>query len=276
MNEDCAQIASKIKKGNFDCAFLDSASKKSAGSKATEKSLTNITYSLVFNFSQERFGSLNLRKGLVSAIDFSAFSEARADGIVAPDYLLAGERISNNSVSSVKFNVDSARKMLTDALSELDVSTLDIRILCTNDTQDIAKSIVNSWQKNIGVELNGTVSVMEQNDFDSAIAKKDFDIALYPLTSSSSDAKSVLSVFTSSSNMNFTGYKSKEYDGIFDGLTENPTPENLNYAQSFLIENAIVTPLQFDSKYFVCGETVSGIYFVYDTSNIYFSEGRKK
>lgn len=276
LNEDCAQIASKIKKGNFDCAFLDSASKKSAGSKATEKSLINITYSLVFNFSQERFGSLNLRKGLVSAIDFSAFSEARADGIVAPDYLLAGERISNNSVSSVKFNVDSARKMLTDALSELDVSTLDIRILCTNDTQDIAKSIVNSWQKNIGVELNGTVSVMEQNDFDSAIAKKDFDIALYPLTSSSSDAKSVLSVFTSGSNMNFTGYKSEEYDRIFNDLAESPTADRLAYAQSFLIENAIVIPIQFDSRYFVCGEDVSGIYFVYDTSNIYFSEGRKK
>lgn len=276
LNEDFAQIASKIKKGSFDCAFLDSASKKSAGSKATEKSLTNITYSLVFNFSQERFASLNLRKGLVSAIDFSVFSGNRADGIVAPDYLLAGEKISNKSVSTASTNIDSARKMLTDALAELDVSTLDIRILCTNDTQDIAKSIVNSWQKNIGVELNGTVSVMEQKDFDSAIAKKDFDIALYPLTSSSSDAKSLLSVFTSGSNMNFTGYKSEEYDRIFADLTENPTQENLTYVQSFLIENAIVTPLQFESKYFVCGETVSGIYFVYDTSNIYFGKGRKQ
>lgn len=276
LNEDFAQTASKIKKGSFDCAFLDSASKKSAGSKATEKSLTNITYSLVFNFSQERFASLNLRKGLVFAIDFSVFSGNRADGIVAPDYLLAGEKTSNKSVSTASTNIDSARKMLTDALAELDVSTLDIRILCTNDTQDIAKSIVNSWQKNIGVELNGTVSVMEQKDFDSAIAKKDFDIALYPLTSSSSDAKSVLSVFTSGSNMNFTGYKSEEYDRIFADLTENPTQENLTYVQSFLIENAIVTPLQFESKYFVCGETVSGIYFVYDTSNIYFGKGRKQ
>lgn len=276
LNEDFVQIASKIKKGSFDCAFLDSASKKSAGSKATEKSLTNITYSLVFNFSQERFASLNLRKGLVSAIDFSVFSENRADGIVAPDYLLAGEKFSNKSVSTASTNIDSARKMLTDALAELDVSTLDIRILCTNDTQDIAKSIVNSWQKNIGVELNGTVSVMEQKDFDSAIAKKDFDIALYSLTSSSSDAKSVLSVFTSGSNMNFTGYKSEEYDRIFADLTENPTQENLTYVQSFLIENAIVIPIQFDSRYFVCGDDVSGIYFVYDTSNIYFGKGRKQ
>ena len=117
---------------------------------------------------------------------------------------------------------------------------------------------------------------MEQKDFDSAIAKKDFDIALYPLTSSSSDAKSVLSVFTSGSNMNFTGYKSEEYDRIFADLTENPTQENLTYVQSFLIENAIVIPIQFDSRYFVCGDDVSGIYFVYDTSNIYFGKGRKQ
>lgn len=276
LNDDFAQIASKIKKGNIDCAFLDSASKKSAGSKATEKSLTNITYSLVFNFSQERFASLNLRKGLVSAIDFSAFSETWADGIVAPDYLLAGEKISNGSVSQAKTDIESARKMLTDALSELDVATLDIRILCTNDTQDIAKSIVSSWQKNIGVELNGTVSVMEQKDFVSAIRGKDFDIVIYPLASSSSDAKSVLSVFTSGSNLNFAGYKSEEYDRIFADLTENPTLENLNYAQSFLIENAIVIPIQFDSRYFVCGDDVSGIYFVYDASNIYFVKGRKE
>ena len=276
LNEDYSQVASKIKKGNFDCAFLDSAFKKDAGSKIAETALQNITYTLVFNFSQERFASLNLRKGLVSAIDFSAFSEIRADGIVAPDYLLSGEKISNRSVSTASTNIDSARKMLTDALAELDVSTLDIRILCTNDTQDIAKSIVNSWQKNIGVELNGTVSALEQKDFDSAIRGKDFDIALYPLTSSSSDAKSVLAVFTSGSNLNFAGYKSEEYDRIFADLTENPTQENLTYAQSFLIENAIVTPIQFDSKYFVCAENVSGIYFVYDASNIYFGKGRKE
>ena len=255
---------------------MNSTSKKNAGSKIAETGLNNITYTLVFNFSQERFASLNLRKGLISAIDFSAFSENRADGIVAPDYFLSGEKISNSSVSQAKTDIDSARKMLTDALAELDVSTLDIRILCTNNTQGIAKSIVNSWQKNIGVELNGTVSVMEQKDFDSAIAKKDFDIVLYPLTSSSSDAKSVLSVFTSDRNWNFSGYKSEEYNRIFDNLTENPTQENLTYAKSFLIENAIVIPLQFDSKYFVCGEAVSGIYFVYDTSNIYFGKGRKE
>ena len=76
--------------------------------------------------------------------------------------------------------------------------------------------------------------------------------------------------------MNFTGYKSEEYDRIFNDLAESPTADRLAYAQSFLIENAIVIPIQFDSRYFVCGEDVSGIYFVYDTSNIYFSEGRKK
>lgn len=276
LNEDFSQVASKIKKENIDCAFLDGESKKAAGDKITEKGLSNITYSLVFNFSQERFDSLNLRKGLVSAIDFSVFSENRADGIVAPDYLLAGNKISNSSVNQAKTDIENARKMLTDALAELETSTLDIRILCTKDTEYIAKGIVNSWQKNIGVELNGTVSALEQKDFESAIRGKDFDLVIYPLSSSSSDAKSVLSVFKSGNNMNFSGYKSEEYDRIFNDLTENPTSEKLSYAQSFLIENAIVTPLQFSSKYFVCAENVNGIYFVYDASNIYFGKGRKE
>lgn len=275
LNNDFSQIASKLKKGNYDCAFLDNASKKSAGGKVTETRLTNITYSLVFNFAQERFSSLNLRKGLVSAIDFSALAENRADGIVAPDYNLSGEKISNNGVSSAQFDVDGARQCLTDALSELSVSTLNINIICTKETEQLAKGIVNSWQKNVGVELNGTVSALEQKDFDSAIAKKEFDIAIFPLSSASSDAKSLLSVFTSGSKDNFIGYTSEEYDRIFADLTESPTQKNLSYAQSFLIENSIVTPLYFESRYFVCAEGVSGIYFVYDTSNIYFCKGRK-
>lgn len=275
LNKDFSQIASKLKKGNYDCAFLDSASKKSAGGKVTEATLTNITYSLVFNFAQERFASVNLRKGLVSAIDISAFAENRADGIVAPDYMLSGEKISNNGVNAPQFDVNSARQDLTNALSELSVSTLNINIICTKNNEHIAKAIINSWQKNVGVELNGTVSSLEQKDFDSAVSKKEFDIAVFPLSSSSSDAKSLLAVFTSDSKRNFIGYASEEYDRIFADLTENPTQKNLAYAQSFLIENAVVTPLYFDSQYFICAEGVSGIYFVYDASNVYFCKGRK-
>lgn len=275
LNDDFPQIASKIKKGNYDCAFLDSTAKKSIGGKVTELALTNITYSLVFNFAQERFASVNLRKGLVSAIDFSSFAGTGADGIVAPDYNLSGKKISNSGVRSAEFNVNKARQYLTDALSELGVSTLNVNILCTKETEALAKEIINSWQKNIGVELNGTVSSAEQKDFDSAVAKKEFDIAIYPLASASSDAKSLLSVFTSGNKDNFISYSSEEYDRIIADLTENPTNEGLVYAQSFLIENAVVIPVHFDSQYFICAEGVSGIYFVYDTSNIYFCQGRK-
>lgn len=276
LNSDFSQVASKINKGNYDCAFVDSASRKSAGSNINEKSITNITYSLIFNFAQERFSSYNLRRGLVSAIDFSLLSENRTDGIVAPDYYLAGERISNNGVSLVKSDISGARQNLTDALSELQVSTLNVNIICTENTEQTAKEIINAWQKNVGVELNGTVSVLEQKAFDSSIAKKEFDIAIYPVFSSSSDVKSLLEPFTSASLGNYTGYSSEEYDRIFADLTESPTQENLAYTQSFLIENAVVIPIYFEPQYFVCSKDVSGIYFVYDASNIYFCEGRKK
>lgn len=276
LNKDLEQVASKIKKGNYDCAFLDSTSAKSIGGKTTQTSLTNITYSLVFNFAQKRFSSLNLRKGLVSAIDFSSISQINADGIVAPDYILSGKKVSNGGVRSAEFNVNGARQCLTNALEELGVSTLDINIICTKENEQLAKNIINSWQKYVGVELNGNVSVLEKNDFDEALGKKEFDIAIYPVSVSSSDAKALLSVFKSDSKDNFISYSSEEYDRIFADLTENPTQDNLSYAQSFLIENAVVTPLYFDSQYFVCAEGVSGIYFVQDTSNIYFCNGRKQ
>ncbi len=276
LNEDYSQTASKLKKGNYDCGFVDDASKNGVGGKTTEKNLSDITLCLVFNFAREKFSSLNLRKGLVSAIDFDSLTDSRASGIVAPDYFLSGEKISNSGVSSARLDVNGSRKYLTDALSELKESTLTVDIICTEYTEQIAKNIINSWQKNVGVELNGTVSVLKEKEFDSAIAKKDFDIAAYPLSSSSSDAKSLLAAFTSESRANFTGYSSEEYDRIFADLTANPTQKNLAYAQSFLIENAVVIPLRFDSHWFICAEGVSGIYFVYDTANIYFCGGEKQ
>ncbi len=275
LNGDFSQTASKIKKGSYDCAFIDSASEKSIGSKASRQSLTNITYSLLFNFAQEKFSSLNLRKGLISAIDFSFVTENRADAIAAPDYFLEGKKISNNGVSKVSFDIQGARQSLTNALAELDASTLDVSIICTEETEKIAKKIVSSWQKNIGVELNGTVSALKQEDFDSAVRKKEFDIALYPVSSSSAQVQSLMSMFTSESKDNILSYSSDEYDRLFSELNENPTNEKLSYMQSFLIENAVAVPVFFDSRYFVCAEGVSGIYFVSDTSNIYFYKGRK-
>ncbi len=275
VNTDLQSVANKVKKGNYDCGFVDSSSAQSLPNSVAKADLTNITYSIIFNLSQEKFESVNMRKGLVSAIDFSALGAEGATGIVAPHYRLLGKEISNKDVSRVKCDVNSARKNLKDAFEELDVSTINVNIACTEETEGIAKKIISSWQKNIGVELNGTLSVLTKDEFLSAIAKKEFDMAIYPVLLDTSNALQLMAIFQSENKDNFIKYTSEEYDRIFEDLTEKPTAKNLSYAQSFLIENAIVTPLYFDSQYFATAEGVSGLYYVADTSNVYFGNGRK-
>ena len=118
--------------------------------------------------------------------------------------------------------------------------------------------------------------MLSKDEFYAAIAKKDFDMAIYPISAETGNAVDFMSIFESSEEDNFLGYNSEEYDRIFENLKNNQTSANLTYAQSFLIENAVVTPLYFDSQYFCVGESVSGIYFVSDMSNVYFYKGRKQ
>lgn len=276
LNNDINSVAGKIKKGNYDCGFVDSSSVKVLPNSVTKTNFTNVTYSLIFNLSKEEFKRADMRRGLVCAIDFDSLDMERARGIVAPRYLLSGNTVSNNDVSQAKYDVQGARRELTEAFSELEISTLKVNIVCTGENESIAKKIISLWQKNIGVELNGTLTVLSKDEFYAAIAKKDFDMAIYPISAETGNAVDFMSIFESSEEDNFLGYNSEEYDRIFENLKNNQTSANLTYAQSFLIENAVVTPLYFDSQYFCVGESVSGIYFVSDMSNVYFYKGRKQ
>lgn len=274
VNNDMEDIAAKLKKGTYDCAFVDSSVSEKLGNKVVKQEFVNKTYSLVFNFDDEKLNNFNLRKGLVTAVDYS-FIENRAIGIVPSDFTFKGQKFSSSGISSVNTDIPAARQLLTEALKELNVQNIDINILCTSQTEALAKSIVSEWQKNVGVELNGTVSALEQNDFNSAVAKGNFQIAIYPVSSSSADAVSLLSVFTSGNSSNAFNYSSEEYDRIWAELNEFKSTDKFIYTQNFLIENTVAVPLCGGSEYFVLGDEVTGIYYFHDTSNIYFYQGRK-
>lgn len=275
LNTDFSQIGTKLKKGNYDCAFVPSQTVSAVGDKTTKIGINNITYSLVFNYTDERFSSVSLRRGLVSAIDYSTLGVTLADGLVSNHYKLADNEINNSAVSKPSLNVENARKSVTEAFSELEISKISIKLICTEETQSIAQKVISSWQKNIGVELNGTLSVLSKEDFESAIAKKEFDMAVYPVSIDTGNAVEFMSCFKTDDKDNILKYSSEEYDRIFDTLNESPTNENLSLAQSFLIQNAVVTPIYFDSQYFVLAKGVSEIYYVSDTANVYFYKGRK-
>ncbi len=271
VNSDQMDVVKKINGKNYSVAFLTAQNAITELNKKNNKvDFQNTTVSLIFNMSNEIMQNNALRMGLVESVDFKSLVENPAKSLVP-----SGFNFSTDESVVLTTNVNSAREKVKSALKELDKDKLTIDILCTAENESIAKGIVNYWQKNIGVELNGTVTVAEEKEFGTKVRNGSYIVAIYPLTTQSNRTTDFLSIFASGSNNNVSRYVSEEYDRIYNEFRLSPTKDGALYCQTYLLKNAVVTPIYNRDSAFVVAKDVSGVYFAVDSSNIYFHKGLK-
>ncbi len=276
LNGDEIEIAKAVRKGDYDLGFFSSADAiDELGKKPTQTEMHNTGVSLVFNMADETLKNHALRTGLISCIDILSITESPMKTAVPSYYKVNGKEINASAVEGLSYNIDNARTKMIKAFEELKIENLTVDILCTEDYENYAKSIVSCWQKNIGVELNGTITVCEEADFNKKLASGEFDTAIYRMSLDSDSATEYLSMFTTDNNYNVLNYNSDEYDRIVEDLKANPTVENTVYAQSYLLKNAVLLPICTENSVFAMADDVSGIFFVGDRANIYFYKGQK-
>lgn len=270
------EIAKAVRKGDYDLGFFSSAEAiDELGKKPTQIEMQNIGISLIFNMNNDYMKNRTLRTGLVSCIDLSSITEDYAKSVVPSYYKVNGKAIDNSAIEGLNYNIDTARSHMIKAFDELKIENLTINILCTEEYENYAKAIVSCWQKNIGVELNGTITVCEETEFNKKLASGEFDTAICRMSLDSDSMAEYLSMFTTDNNYNVLNYTSDEYDRIVETLKVTPTVENAVYAQSYLLKNAVLLPICTENSVFAMADDVSGIYFVGDRANIYFYKGQK-
>lgn len=276
LNTDITDAAKKVNKGTYDCGFFaESETSGELGRSVSVTELPNISRSLIFNMANKNMQNLSLRTGLVSCIDLSTVTDTPANSLIPTYYGFLGNQTDIPVQDKIPYNIENARNDMVQAFKELGVDNLTVEILCTEDYEDIVKAIVNCWQRDIGVELNGTVTVVSAEDFEKRISSGDFDMAVYPLTADSNRAVSFLSLFTEGNMLNVSRHSSEEYDRLVSELIKSPDIEKAAYCQSYLLKNAIVLPLFTENTVFALAEGVSGIYFYGDSTNVYFYRGQK-
>lgn len=264
LNSDSVKVADKLDKGDYDVGFFtDEDAIDELGRKVQKNVLTNISCSLIFNMKKEPLQNLSLRTGLVSGINIDETMQTLVPAYFGVD----------GAVERISFNANNAHNTMIKAFEELKIKNLSVDILCTPKYEKMAKNIVNSWQSSIGVELNGTVTVAEEKDFNKKINSGEFDLAIYPITVDSDKASDFLKVFTTGENV--FSYSSDEYNRIWNDVKNNPTNDKINYAQSYLLKNAVVLPLISEDTVFAVAKGTSGIYFCGDRANVYFYKGQK-
>ncbi len=272
VNTNEVDIAKKIDEKTYDLGFFHSDSAiDELGRKTAKTDLQNITTALIFNLKNEKLQNVKLRSGLISSVDTKTVCENSAQNLLPSYYDLSGGK-----TEGLSYNINSARQNMISAFEELKIKTLTVNVLCTAEYEDMAKAIVNCWQANIGVELNGTITVAEsEDDFNKKIAAGEFTTAIYKLTVDSNRAVDFLSIFTTDNQNNTLRYSSNEYNRNVENLRNNPTKANAAYCESYLLKNAVLLPLQYESTIFAVAKGTSGVYFAGNSSNIYFYKGQK-
>lgn len=264
LNTDSVNVADKLDKGDYDVGFFtDEDAIDELGRRVQKNVMTNISYSLILNMKNKNLQNLSLRTGLVSGINLEETMQT-----LVPAYFSV-----DGAVERISFNANNAHNTMIKAFDELKIKNLSVDILCTEKYEKLAKNIVNSWQSSIGVELNGTVTVVEEKEFNKKINSGEFELAIYPLTVDSDKASDFLKIFTTGENA--FGYSSDEYNRIWNDLGNNPTNDKINYAQSYLLKNAVVLPLVSEDTVFAVAKGTSGIYFCGNRANVYFYKGQK-
>ncbi|MBQ5677432.1 MAG: peptide ABC transporter substrate-binding protein [Clostridia bacterium] len=271
LNATTFDIAKKVDDGTYDVGFFYEDDDKDELDRSVVKTeLKNIACSLVFNMADKTIQNNALRTGLVSCVDISLISENPLKSVL-PSYY----GVNNSKVEALSYNIDTARNSMLKAFDELKIKTLDIEIICTQEYENTAKALVNNWQKNIGVELNGIVTVLEEADFNKRVASDDFQVAICSLTVDSNNPSEFLSMFTTDNEMNISNYSSDEFNRLVNDLKSEPTNEKVVYCQSYLLKNAVVLPLYEETTTYAVHKDASGIYFSGDSSNMYFYKAQK-
>lgn len=268
LNTDSVNVADKLDKGDYDVGFFtDEEAIDELGRRVQKNVLTNISCSLIFNMKNKNLQNLSLRTGLVAGIDLTHLADAPMQALM-PSYFSV-----DNAVERVSFNKDNAHNTMIKAFEELKIKNISVDILCTEKYEKMAKNIVNSWQNSIGVELNGTVTVADEKEFNKKINSGEYELAIYPITVDSDKASDFLKVFTTGENV--FSYSSDEYNRVWNDVKNNPTNDKINYAQSYLLKNAVVLPLVSEDTVFAVAKGTSGIYFCGNRANVYFYKGQK-
>lgn len=267
INTNEVDIAKKVDDGTYHIGFFsDEDAVDELGRKVQKTDVENITTAIVFNMNKPALQNTKLRIGLVSSIDMKSVTGDEYKNLVPSGYKLSGGNVERTS-----YNIDNARKNMISAFEELEIDNLTISILCTKENEEMAKAVVNCWQANIGVELNGKIIVADGEEYEAKIKSGEYSLVICDLTVDSNKSADFLSIFTTGNN--FFGYSSEEYDRMISDLKKNATQEKVISCESYLLKNAVIMPVKYKNTVVATAKDTNGIYSAGDRANIYFYKG---
>ena len=274
-------VVAKYASNSYDILLTDSAN-RIENPNGKIKPVTNTVWGIVSNCSKDIMKNENLRKALLSAIDYSVISTPKfatgiATGVVAPDYLVTERHYSKYSVDSVGFdsNVDKASEYMVLASTQIK-EAVNLNVYVPTSLENSMKIICDGWADLFGSNIKTNIVTFDIDEYETIIEENDYHIAILPVYSDYSTAVSVLRG-VSSAPCNFTD---NTYESLLRAaevsLKESQKATAINECEKYLVSSGVIVPLYLSSTDIYLNDGVTGIYNTTAKNAVYFNMGDKE
>lgn len=261
-----------LEEGGLDAAALTSSQAVQAqGGDLQLVRLQDTVQSLWFNNREKALSDAGIRRGLRDGLEWSIIESrltaemgTAASGFVPPDAVVSGSekyRMEENALVPPSLG----REALNDfeaGLARLELESCPkLTLLCADDeaSVDLARYILQSWQKNLSVYFE--LQTLPEEELLARVQVGNYQIAILSFTPSAMDALDVLlSYGGTAAQGNLAGYAGDRFDQAAQALTDGtPTREELETLERVLWEDCPCVPLSFPTRYMGLGKTVTGL-----------------
>lgn len=241
------------------------------------KEYSSTVISLLFNCEDTGFANVNIRRAVASSFDYEAaygyFGE-RAGGVIPSSMVVSDERYRDSVGDTDRYENSDPEACLDAGLTELEVKKIDVTVICLNEHEGLVRTLMQSWQSQLGVRFNVTVEPLELTQLRTRVESGSYQMALYPLSYSSITAFNGLQRFTSDNANNVCNYADPVYDNIVSVIKtvsdKKTTIDATLAAEKHLISECVLIPIAEKNEYYGIGKGVSGIIFNPTGETLYF------
>ncbi len=248
-----------LKEGDLSAAPLTAAQAKTAGDLRTTKLDDTVRY-LWFNTASTPLNHVAIRRALRDSIQWDSVDaflkksgEAAASGYVPP----AATKRGNTTLHRVT-DATSATAHLTEGLGGSAPSSLRLDVLAADDavSADLARYILQSWQKNLGLTV--TLTLVSEPELAKRVKNGNYQVALYTHTPTGLTAAENLSLFASTAPHNFSHLADSTIDTAI-ATAHGGDADAVSVLEQALWEACPAIPISFPSRYYGFAEGTADI-----------------
>ncbi len=284
----------RLKSGYYDAALITGSEYEALGNESNISFTPygDTTWVMLFNPNNEVLQSKNMRKAFcfgLSQIDKADKEYLSGATTFVPKSCKLGSKSVSEAIGSTVSGqkTEKSIELWKEGLEVLGTTNIDITIIATKDIENGLKAALQGIQSGISsinknskgdtIDYSIKVETLELSELETRLAKKDYDIALYPYKAVSTSPITYLKEF---SKKNRTGFNSTKFDAeLLAAENAKSTDEALGHikqAEKELLSSYTLYPLISETSYYAAAENVSGVQFHAGSGRISFVSANRK